>query len=70
MPQVLAALRAVPFEPGCPSVIVAHTRKARGLSFAEDKVAYHYWKPGPDELARAVAELEAGVAELTGGRTS
>jgi transketolase len=49
-------------EPGRPTAIVAHTTKAKGLSFAEDKAAYHYWKPGPDELAQAIAELDAAVA--------
>lgn len=64
MAQVLAALDAVPFEPGKPSAIVAHTIKAKGISFAEGQVAYHYWKPKDDELPRAVAELDAQIARL------
>ncbi|GAA2178336.1 transketolase [Brooklawnia cerclae] len=64
MSQVLEALDATPFESGKPSLIVAHTVKAKGLAFAEDQAAYHYWKPKDDELARAVAELDARIAQL------
>ncbi len=66
MTQVLEALKATPFTPGKPSVIVAHTRKARGISFAEDVLAYHYWKPSAEELQRAVDELDQSIAELEG----
>lgn len=66
MGQVLDALRATPFEAGSPSVIVSHTRKAKGISFAEDVLAYHYWKPKDDELQQAVDELEASITELSG----
>ncbi len=66
MTQILDALDAAPFTPGKPSVIVAHTRKARGISFAEDVLAYHYWKPSDDELPTAVAELDAAIAALEG----
>lgn len=63
MAQVLAALTATPFAQGAPSVIVAHTRKARGISFAEDKVAYHYWKPAAGELEQAISELDVAITE-------
>lgn len=63
MSQVIEALDATPFEPGKPSVIVAHTRKAKGISFAEDVLAYHYWKPKDGELAQAVSELDQAIAE-------
>ncbi|WP_341728900.1 transketolase [Brooklawnia sp.] len=63
MPEILDALGAAPFVPGKPSVIVAHTIKAKGISFAEDNLAYHYWKPAAGELERAVMELDATIAE-------
>lgn len=63
MASVLDALDATPFEAGKPSVIVAHTRKAKGISFAEDVLAYHYWKPKDGELAQAVSELDQAIAE-------
>jgi transketolase len=50
-------LRAVPFEPGRPSAIVAHTIKGKGVSFMEDQLAWHYKSPDDAQLARALAEL-------------
>ncbi|MDR3070054.1 MAG: transketolase [Propionibacteriaceae bacterium] len=62
MEQVISTLDQVPFEEGKPSAIVAHTVKGKGISFAENQVGYHYWKPKGDELERAEAELEAQIA--------
>ena len=39
--QIAAALTAAPFEPGRPSVIIAHTVKGKGVSFMEDRLAWH-----------------------------
>ncbi len=63
MTEILAALDTAPFTPGKPSVIVAHTTKAKGISFAEDTLAYHYWKPAEGELEQAITELDAKIAE-------
>ena len=35
------------------------TIKAKGLSFAEGKVSYHYWKATPEEMAMAEKDLAA-----------
>lgn len=56
---VLAALDAVPFEAGRPSVILAHTVKGRGVSFMEDALLWHYRAPNEAQLAAALAEVEA-----------
>lgn len=56
---IRAALEAVPFEPGRPSVILADTVKGKGVSFMEDKLLYHYRSPPDDEFEAALAELEA-----------
>jgi transketolase len=53
-------LRAVPFEPGRASCVIAHTVKGKGVSFMEDKLAWHYMPPNDQELEQALAELEAG----------
>ena len=58
--QIHRALLAVPFEPGRPSCIIAHTVKGKGVSFMEDKLAWHYQPPNDQELEQALAELEAG----------
>ena len=36
----------------------ADTVKSRGLSFAEGKVEFHYWKAKPEELAQAERDLD------------
>ena len=64
MAQVVEALDALPLTPGKPNLIVAHTVKSKGLSFAENKAAYHYWTPKDGELAQAIQETEAAIARL------
>jgi transketolase len=54
------AFHAAPFEPGRPSVIIAHTVKGKGVSFMENDLAWHYRSPDDAQLAAALAEL--GVA--------
>lgn len=54
-----SALGSVPWEPGRPSCIIAHTIKGKGVSFMEGKLQYHYTPPRGDELPRALAEVEA-----------
>ncbi len=56
--QIEASLKNVPFEPGRPSCIIAHTIKGKGVSFMEDKLLWHYRSPDGKELRRALAELE------------
>lgn len=41
-----------------PSLILAHTIKGKGVSFIENKVEWHGIAPKPEELARALKELE------------
>lgn len=42
---------------GCPSVIIAHTIKGKGISFMEDEVGWHAAAPSDEELAIALKEL-------------
>ena len=55
--QIENALRSVPFEPGRPSCVIAHTIKGKGVSFMENQLAWHYKPPDDEELRRALAEL-------------
>ncbi len=64
MAQVVDALDSTPLEAGKPSLILARTVKSKGLSFAENDPAYHFWSPTAEELDKADAELAATVAEL------
>jgi transketolase len=59
--QIVATLDSLPFEKGKPSVIIARTIKSKGLSFAEGKLEYHYWKPDAHELALAEKELDRAL---------
>lgn len=64
MEEVVNTLDALPLEAGKPTVIVAHTVKSKGISFAENVASYHYWTPKAEELQAAIAELDARIAEL------
>jgi transketolase len=44
-----------------PTVVIAHTVKGKGVSFMEDTHAWHGKAPNAEELARAIAELEAAA---------
>jgi len=55
--RIRGELRAVPFTPGRPSVLVAHTIKGKGVSFMEDQLLWHYRSPDDAQLATALAEL-------------
>jgi len=56
---IINTVKLAPFEKGKPSVIIADTLKSKGLSFAEGKVSYHYWKATPEEMKQAEHDLEA-----------
>jgi transketolase len=53
------SFRAVPFEKGKPSMIVAKTVKGKGVSFMENEAKYHHWNPGEREAGIALEEMKA-----------
>ena len=55
--EIEAVLSKVPFAPGKPTCVVAHTVKGKGVSFMENKLLWHYRSPDPEEMAKALAEL-------------
>lgn len=55
--EIEEALRSVPFVPGQPSAVIAHTVKGKGVSFMENKLLWHYRSPDTEELRQALAEL-------------
>ncbi len=61
---IIDNVNAAPFEKGKPSLIIADTIKSKGLSFAEGKVSYHYWKANPEEMAQAMLDLDAIEKQL------
>lgn len=52
-----AALDTIPWEPGKPSLLIAHTIKGKGVSFMENRVEWHYRSPSPEQLEIALAEI-------------
>ncbi|MAT95895.1 MAG: transketolase [Anaerolineaceae bacterium] len=51
----------VPFEPGKPNLVLAHTIKGKGISFIENQVGWHHHVPNDSEFAAAMLELDAAV---------
>jgi transketolase len=56
--QNVAHATDIPFEKGRPSVIIADTVKSKGISFAENKVDFHYWKASDADLEIAEREFD------------
>lgn len=54
----------LPFEPGKPSLILAHTVKGCGVSFMENKVNWHHKVPNDEEFTLAMKELDAAATRL------
>jgi transketolase len=49
---------ALPFRPGKPNLIVAHTIKGKGVSFMENVPIWHYRMPNEAEMKTACRDLE------------
>lgn len=64
--SLVETMSAIPFEEGKPSLIIADTVKSKGLSFAEDKATYHYWKATAEEIEMAEKELAEIERRLVG----
>lgn len=61
---IVNSVEQVPLEKGKPTVFIADTVKSKGLSFAEGKVGYHYWKAIPEEMAQAEKDLDMIESKL------
>jgi len=55
---LLVAFADIPFVRGKPNCIIAHTHKGQGVSFIEDRAAWHHRVPTEEELTAALNELE------------
>jgi len=60
----LTAALSAPLEAGRPGAVIANTVKGRGVSFMEDVGRWHHGVPSDEEYARALAELDAALAQL------
>jgi transketolase len=54
---IRSALATLPFEPGKPSCLVAHTIKGKGVDFMEDKLLWHYRTPNAEQVKNALGQL-------------
>ncbi len=59
--SLLETFACVPFEPGKPNCIIAHTHKGKGVSFMQDQATWHHRIPTSEELAIALDELDEVV---------
>jgi transketolase len=55
--EISAILKILPFEPGKPSCLIAHTVKGKGVDFMEDKLLWHYKSPDADQVKQALGQL-------------
>lgn len=58
---LLEQFNNLPAEPGKPTCIIAHTIKGKGVSFAENKPAWHHGVPTREQLDAAQKELGVEV---------
>jgi len=54
---IQAALSSLPFEPGKPNCLIAHTVKGKGVDFMEDKLLWHYRTPNAEQVKNALEQL-------------
>jgi transketolase len=60
---LLECFANLPLEKGKPSCVIANTIKGKGVSFAENKPAWHHGVPTREHLALAAIELGVEVAQ-------
>ena len=65
-PEIFKALDAARATKGRPTVIIANTKKGKGVSFMEGDPGFHGKSPNDAEYVKAMAELGVDVA---GGKT-
>jgi transketolase len=58
IPALTAVFDQLPFAPGQPNLILAHTVKGKGVSFIENQVGWHHRVPTDAEFAAALLELD------------
>lgn len=64
MAEIVKTLEEIPLEKDKPTAIIMNTTKSKGVSFAENNAAYHYWSPNQIDLAKAIEEVEAQIQSL------
>ncbi|WP_198671783.1 transketolase [Desertihabitans aurantiacus] len=57
--ELLDVLSAVPFRPGKPTFVIAHTHKGHPISFMSNNVKWHHKVPDAEQYQQALDELDA-----------
>jgi transketolase len=68
--ELLDVLSAVPFRPGKPTFVIAHTHKGHPISFMSNNAAWHHKVPSAAELEQALDELDADRPSTTSRGTT
>lgn len=55
----------VPHEQGKPKMILAHTIKGKGISFAENQISWHHKVPTDEEYAQAMKDFDQQLEGIT-----
>jgi transketolase len=61
---LVSLFNELPFEPGKPNLVLAHTVKGKGISYMEDSIPWHHRVPTDEELKIAMRELDAAEKDL------
>ncbi len=64
--QLIPACEEAKRSKGRPTCIIAHTTKGKGVSFMEGDYNWHAKVPSDEQLAKAMAELDAALAPAAG----
>jgi transketolase len=55
---LIGTFEKLPFEPGKPSLVIAHTIKGKGVSYMENQINWHHGVPTQKQFEQALAELQ------------
>lgn len=62
--ELIETFSSCPFEAGKPSLVIAETIKGKGVSFIENRAAWHHKVPTASELDQAMEELNKLLEEI------
>lgn len=57
IPNMIQLFESLPFKTGAPNLVIAHTTKGKGISYAENQRHWHHRVPNEEEYAIALQEL-------------
>lgn len=55
--EISDALKNLPFVPGKPSCLIAHTIKGKGVDYMENQLLWHYRTPNAEQVAAALKQI-------------